>query len=720
MLRVALYPPLMESGTGQLFENESSFEGAVEVVHLIWSAEDGGFAVVEVRDDSGEEFVATGTIGHLRPGERAKLTGQWTEHQKFGPQVKVFSALPMDPSDRAGQIAYLGSLRHIGPVRAEALCELHGPEVLEKIAADPDGILGSLPGLGPKQREAALESWYETRAVRDLHVELAPQGLAHLAGKIHARFGDRAMQTIREDPYSLTEIDGVGFARADTIAIAAGFPPESDRRAQAAAWYLLSEAERRGHTHLPARRLTDQAADLLGYRPDEQVLLSAPGLIAEEERIYRRVTLDRECWLADDLRARAALGPALDHSAEQPGTGDLTAEQWQAVLGAFSSRLSVITGGPGVGKTVCTREIVREAKTAGIRVGLCAPTGRAARRLSEATGAEAQTIHRMLEWRPGSEPAYKPGHPLPVGLLIVDEASMINLLMADVLLNGLGQDTHIVLVGDADQLPPVGAGKPFADLIDSGIAPVTRLTHIFRQAARSMITTAAHEVNEGKVPHLSPGPDQVRDFHFVERVTPDRVRGAVVEMVAERVRAGLGLDPVRDTQVLAPVYRGEAGIDALNVELQQRLNPSGKPAANDRFRIGDRLIQTRNSYEFELMNGTICFLVDDDPEEEMLVLETDDGQSVELPYEESGDLKLAYAISVHKSQGCEIPVVVFVCHRSHAGMLSRPLVYTAITRARKMCVLVGDRASLEGAVHRDEGGGRFSSLAARLGETPET
>ena len=291
---------------------------------------------------------------------------------------------------------------------------------------------------------------------------------------------------------------------------------------------------------------------------------------------------------------------------------------------------------------------------------------------------------------------------------------MINLLMADVLLNGLGQDTHIVLVGDADQLPPVGAGKPFADLIDSGIAPVTRLTHIFRQAARSMITTAAHEVNEGKVPHLSPGPDQVRDFHFVERVTPDRVRGAVVDMVAERVRAGLGLDPVRDTQVLAPVYRGEAGIDVLNVELQQRLNPSGKPAANDRFRIGDRLIQTRNSYEFELMNGTICFLLEDDPDEEMIVLETDDGQTVELPYSESGDLKLAYAISVHKSQGCEIPVVIFVCHRSHSGMLSRPLIYTAITRARKMCVMVGDKPSLEVGVRRDEAGRRHSSLASRL------
>lgn len=704
----------MDSGAGQLFESEASFSGPVEVVRTIFAAEDDGFAVIEVRDDSGDEFVATGTIGHLNPGERAKLTGQWTEHARFGPQVQVFTALPMDPSDRAGQVAYLSSLRHIGPIRAEALCELHGPEVLEKIAADPSGILGALPGLGQKQREAAIESWYETRAVRDLHVELAPHGLAHLAGKIHARFGDAAMRTIREDPYSLTEIDGVGFARADTIAIAAGFPPESDRRAQAAAWFLLGEAERRGHTHLPVDELVGQATKLLGHRPDPEVLTDARGVIAEDGRVYRQSTLDRECSLAADLRERASAEPHLDHSPEQAGDENLTAEQWQAVIGAFGSRMSVVTGGPGVGKTVCTRAIVREAQAAGVRVALCAPTGRAARRLGEATGAEAQTIHRLLEWRPGAEPTYRPGHPLPVGMLIIDEASMINLHMADVLLAGLGHDTHIVFVGDADQLPPVGAGKPFADLIASGIVPVTRLTHIFRQAARSMITTAAHEVNEGRPPHLQPGPDQVQDFHFVERVTPERVRDAVVEMVGERVREGLGFDPIREAQVLAPIYRGEAGIDALNKELQERLNPDGRSAASDRFRIGDRLIQTRNAYESGLMNGTICFLVEDDPEEETIVLETDDGQSVELPYSETGDLRLAYAISVHKSQGCEIPVVIFVCHRSHSGMLSRPLIYTAITRARKMCVLVGDKPSLEMGVRRDEAGRRYSSLAPRL------
>jgi len=702
-----------------LFEDENGFDGPVEVRTVIFTAEDDGYAVVEVRDDSGEEFIAIGTIAHLQPGERARLTGEWSHHTRYGPQLKVGTALPMDPADREGQIAYLATLAHIGPVRAEALCNLYGDTVLEKIAADPVGVFSSIPRLGGRQAEAAAESWYSTRAVRDLHVNLAPLGLAHLAGRIHATFGDRAMSIIHEDPYRLTEVDGVGFIRADAIALAADVPAESDRRAQAAAWYLIGEAERRGHTHLPIDELVAAAAKLLGYRPDPAVLVAGRGLVEEDGLLYRQHTHEREIWVANDLRERALEDSAIELKVDPEQDDSLTPEQWHAVTEAFGSRISVVTGGPGVGKTVCTRAIVDHARASNMRVGLCAPTGRAARRLTDATKVGAKTIHGLLEWRPGSQPGFGPGHPLPLDMLIVDESSMINLHMAEVLLSGLGVNTHIVLVGDADQLPPVGAGKPFADLIESGIVPVTRLTHIFRQAARSMITTAAHEINQGRPPHLVPEPDQVRDFHFVERNTPERCRSAVVEMVSERVKAGLGRDPIRDAQVLAPVYRGEAGIDALNKALQDRLNPNGRPAMSDRFRIGDRLIQTRNAHELGLMNGTICFLVDDDPDEEMVVLETDVGEEVIVPYSESGDLRLAYAISVHKSQGCEIPVVIFVCSRSHSGMLTRPLIYTAITRAKEMCVLVGDRPALEAGVRRDEGGGRHSSLAMRLAGTTQ-
>ncbi len=692
-----------------------SFSGTLEVRHVIFAAPEGDYAVIEALDPgSGEEITLIGSVGHLTAGERAQVVGEWQQHPKYGAQLAASTALPLDPADREGRLAYLTSLRHIGPARAERLCDEHGDEVLEAIGADPAGVFGALRGLSARQAEAAAESWHASRAVRDLHVQLAPHGLAHLAARLHDRYGDQAMRVLHEDPYSLTEVEGVGFARADAIALAADVPPESDRRAQAAAAFVLGEAEREGHTHLPLELLTRRTASLLGLPADPQVLAAAPGLLVEEGRVYRQPTHACELWVAATLRARAAADPHLDHEPGADPEHELTAEQWAGVRGAFAARLSVITGGPGVGKTVTTRAIVAEAKAADLRIALCAPTGRAARRMEEATGHTAATIHRLVEWMPGREPKHRPGHPLPANLVVVDEASMLNLRLVEVLLGGLAESTHVVFVGDADQLPPVGAGKPFADLIAAGLVPVTRLSHIFRQAARSMITTAAHAVNQGQVPSTDPEPDQQRDFHFLDRPSPERALEAVVELVAERVPNGLGLDPVRDAQVLAPMYKTAVGINALNERLQRRLNPDGAPALSERFRLGDRLIQTRNAHELGLMNGSICFLVGDDPDEETVVLETDDGGSLVVPYEETGNLRLAYAISVHKAQGCEVPVVVCVCHRSHFRLLSRPLLYTAITRAKRTCVLVGERAAVEMAVRRDDGGARHSSLAARL------
>jgi exodeoxyribonuclease V alpha subunit len=285
--------------------------------------------------------------------------------------------------------------------------------------------------------------------------------------------------------------------------------------------------------------------------------------------------------------------------------------------------------------------------------------------------------------------------------------------MMEVLLAGLAESTHVVFVGDADQLPPIGAGRPFDDLIESEIASVVRLSQIFRQAARSMITTAAHEINQGKAPHLEPAEGQERDFFFIDRPDPGRALDTVVEVVAARAPDRYGVDPIRDVQVLAPMYRGAVGLDALNERLQAELNSDGTRALDDRFRIGDRLIQTRNSHDLGLMNGSIVFLRADEPEAEVIVVDTEDGP-LTIPYGETATLRLAYAISVHKAQGCEVPIVVAVCHRSHARMLTRPLVYTAITRARRTCVLVGDPSALEMAVRRDDGGGRHSGLAARL------
>jgi exodeoxyribonuclease V alpha subunit len=702
-----------------LFDADAaSYTGTVEVLGVIFRAEDDGYAVLEVQEaGSGEGFALVGPVAHLDAGDRAEVSGEWQTHNRYGRQLRAQGALPLDPADREGQVAYLTSLRHIGPARAERLVDEHGEGVLQAIAANPQAVFGALRGVSPDQAAAATESWHASRAVRDLHVQLAPHGLAHLAAPIHARYGERSMTVLHEDPYRLTEVEGVGFARADKIALAADVPPESSRRAQAAAVYALAEAEQQGNSYLPLEELTRRTARLIGLAADPDVLAAARGLLIDEGRVYRELTHASEVAVAATLRERAAAPPHLIHDPgealpdEQVG---LTEEQWAAVRGAFAARVSVLTGGPGVGKTVCTRAIVAEAEAANATIALCAPTGRAARRLQEATGHEAQTIHRLLEWMPGREAAFRPGHPLPVDLIIVDESSMLNLRLVEVLLGGLAETTHVVFVGDADQLPPIGAGKPFEDLIRSGVAPVVRLSQIFRQAARSMITTAAHEINQGRPPHLQPQEDQDHDFFFIDRPSPERALETVVEVVAERAPAHFGVDPIREVQVLAPMYKGPVGIDALNERLQAQLNPDGKRALNDRFRIGDRLIQTRNSHELGLMNGSIVFLRSDDPGEEAITVDTDEGGSLVIPYGETATLRLAYAISVHKAQGCEVPVVVAVCHRSHSRMLTRPLLYTAITRARNSCVLVGDPAAMGAAVGRDDGGDRHSGLAERL------
>ncbi|MGE5407751.1 MAG: AAA family ATPase, partial [Syntrophothermus sp.] len=467
-----------------LFDADAAaYSGTVEVLGVIFRAEDDGYAVLEVRETgSGAGFALVGPVAHLGEGDRAEVSGEWQTHSRYGRQLRAVGAVPLDPADREGRIAYLTTLRHIGRARAERLVDEHGDEVLQRIAADPQRIFASLRGLSADQAAATTESWHASRAVRDLHVQLAPHGLAHLAAPIHARFGERSMAVLHEDPYRLTEVAGVGFARADRIALAADVPPESSRRAQAAAAFALGEAEQQGNSFLPLAELGRRTGRLLGLAADPEVLAAAPGLALEEDRVYREPTLASEVAVAEILRERASRPPHLDHEPGEEPARDLTPEQWAAVRGAFEARVSVLTGGPGVGKTECTKGIVAEAAEAGLRIALCAPTGRAARRLEEATGHEAMTIHRLLEWAPGREPAHRPGHPLPVDLVIVDESSMLNLRLAQVLLEGLAQSTHVVFVGDADQLPPIGAGKPFEDLIDSGAVPVVRLTQIFRQA----------------------------------------------------------------------------------------------------------------------------------------------------------------------------------------------------------------------------------------------
>ncbi|MBA2792883.1 MAG: AAA family ATPase [Thermoleophilaceae bacterium] len=426
-------------------------------------------------------------------------------------------------------------------------------------------------------------------------------------------------------------------------------------------------------------------------------------------------TFETERAAAAKLALLAAARPVLERPKRAPPTpAELSDEQRAAVDAAFTRLLSVVTGGPGTGKTTLVKAMVEQAKAAGAEVALCAPTGRAARRLEDATGHPATTIHRLVEWQPGEGPLRDASYPIECDLLVVDESSMLSLKVAAVLLDALDEDTHVVLIGDADQLPPVGAGKPFADLIESGAVPVARLTHVFRQAARSLIVQAAHAINRDEPPRTQAGEEEVRDFFFIEKPSDTDAADEIVALATERLPGHYDVDPIREVQVLAPIYRGAVGVDSLNERLRARLNPKGERCLDGPLRTGDKLIQTRNDYSTGLMNGQIVIALGEDEEGEELLVETDAGERLGVPAERTHSLRPAYAISVHKSQGCEMPVVIVPVHTSHSVLLSRNLLYTAVTRARRACVLVGQRQAVIRALGRADAFRRNSRLAGLL------
>jgi exodeoxyribonuclease V alpha subunit len=711
--------------------SDDGFDAPVRVRDVRWAAPDGGFAVLSVEAEDGDYVTVAGPVAHLSEGDRARVVGRWAEHDRYGLQVQAEAAYELDPDDVDGALKYLTTISRIGKKRARQLVDRHGPEVLERIDADPEGAFGALPRMSGRAAAAAAESWRERRALRDLYVLLAPHGAGWLAGPLHERHGPAAVGLVRSDPYRLTEEHGVGFETADAIARAHGVAADSPGRYRAAAIHVLQTAERRaGHTYLPLDELRRGAAALVGQLPDGLVedLGATHALAVEDGRVALPATWEAEAALADDFAGLAAaaavplpdwLDSAID-DALGAATGDgeapdgATPEQRAAIEAAFERRLSVITGGPGTGKTTLVATIARFAERADLSLALCAPTGRAARRLEEATGHPATTIHRLLEWIPQEGPLRGPSFPIECDLLVVDESSMLSLDVARTLFDAVESDTAVVMVGDADQLPPVGAGKPFADLIESGSVPVTRLTHVFRQSAQSMIVSAAHAVRHGDPPPVKPSAGQEHDFFLMERGADQAAADTVVELATGRLACHYGVDPIRDVQVLSPVYRGALGIDALNERLRAALNPDGAELLDGELRAGDKLIQTRNDYETGLMNGQIAIATGSDEDDERLVVEADDGRVVEVPPGAVRWLRPAYAISVHRSQGCEMPVVVIPVHAAYGGMLSRNLLYTAITRAKRACVLVGQPQAVARAARRADAFRRYTTLAGRL------
>jgi exodeoxyribonuclease V alpha subunit len=731
---------------------QEGVEATVDVRRRRFHNAETGFAVLECELD-GEPVVLVGLLGHLEERERAQIRGTWVDDRRYGPQVKVAEALPLAPTDPAALEEYLRRVRYIGARRAQALIERYGDQVLTTIDRDPEQAFASI-GLSGRRAAAAAQSWDGLRALRELHLLLAPHGLAYLAARIHREHGDQAHRVIRERPYDLTGVFGVGFELADRIARGVGVPAESPERAAAAVLHALAEAERFGSTCLPAAALGRRAGELLGSEPGwetvERLVEAGEVVVADDDGIwvYRTATEELEAELAERVLELTAAGPVeglrapddaepgsersgaaearawpapVGAEALLPDGGELAAEQWAGIRTAFSERLSVITGGPGTGKTASIRAIGAIAAGQGAEVLLVAPTGRAAKRMTEATALPATTIHSALGWIPGKGSQRDEDDPLGCDLLIVDETSMASLEVLVTLLRAVGPDTHVVLVGDADQLAPVGAGKPFAELVESELVPTARLQHIFRQAAGSMIVQAAHAIRTGALPSFEHAPEMRRDLFLVERPDPVRAREEIVQLVTERLPAHYGVDPIADIQVLAPVYRGEVGIDALNRELREVLNPGGTPVGGGRLRIGDKLMLTgRNLHELGLMNGTLLRLEgvregsDEDEDDGALVVAADD-QLFELDQRDADRLQPAYACSVHKGQGIELPIAVVVAHPAGGDFfLRREMLYTAITRATLATVIVGTRNSLARAVRSTDAGRRHSRLVPRL------
>ncbi len=702
------------------------FDGEVIVRRTRFASDATGWAVLDADGEDGEQIVLVGPLVHLEARERAHVLGTWVDDSRYGMQVKVTEARALPPSDAETLAVYLRRVKHVGAKRAQTLIDRYGAEhVFDAIDRDPEGAFAAV-GLRQRRAAQAAASWASLRVMRRLHLLLAPHGLGYLSTRIHNEYGPAAHRIVRERPYELTSVFGVGFLLADRIARAVDAPADATDRARAGVLHVLAEAERGGSTCMPLDALLVAARELLGNDPSPQLideLVRRGDLVREHHWLYRRQTAELEAELADRIAELIASAPGkrLREPPPHASETELTAEQYAGVRNAFTHRLSLITGGPGTGKTASIKTIGSLAAGNGARVMLAAPTGRAAIRMTEASGLRARTVHSTLGWVPGKGPTHYEGAPLKCDLLIVDETSMANLELLVTLLRAVGPETHVVLVGDADQLAPVGAGKPFAELVASEAVPTTRLTHIFRQAAGSMIVQGAHAIRRGDAPDFTPAAEMRRDLFMIERAGPPAARDEIVSLVSERLPDHYGIDPLGDIQVFAPVYRGELGIDALNEALRAKLNPDGRPVRGGRLRIGDKLMMTgRNLHDLGLMNGTLLRLIDEvehstDGDDAALLLAADDGAIFRLPPEESDRLRFAYACSVHRGQGIELPVAVIVAHpAAGAFFLRREMLYTAITRAKLATVIVGTKDVVARAARTPDTGRRHSRLAERL------
>jgi len=693
---------------------------------------DSGFCVLRVKARGQRDLVTV--IGHaatVAAGEWVQMSGTWVNDRSHGLQFKAGFMKASPPTTLEGIEKYLGSgmIRGIGPVYATKLVRAFGAAVFELIEQEP-ARLREVTGIGPKRAARIVAGWAEQKVVREIMLFLHAHGVGtSRAVRIYKTYGADAVQLITDNPYRLArDIRGIGFRTADLVAQKLGVAPTAMIRVRAGISFALAEATGEGHCGLPVEELTTMAGKLLevpaGLIEAALVLeLEAGEVVAdtlEANRcvflagLYRaeQVIAERLCLLAKGTPPWPRIDAGFAIPWVEGRTGLVLAEsQKEALRLALTSKVLVITGGPGVGKTTLVNSILKVIGAKGVAMALCAPTGRAAKRLSESTGLEARTIHRLLEADPKAG-GFKRGeeHPLDCQLLVVDETSMVDVPLMRALLKALPDQAALLLVGDADQLPSVGPGQVLADVIASSTVPVVRLTEVFRQAAESQVIVNAHRINAGRMPELQAR--EGSDFFFVDAADPEEGVRKLLAVVSERIPARFGLHPVRDVQVLCPMNRGGLGARSLNIALQQALNPPGALRVERfgwTFCPGDKVMQVANDYEREVFNGDLGVITGLDPDEGELTVSFD-GRAVAYGFGELDELVLAYATTIHKSQGSEYPAVVIPLTTQHYAMLARNLLYTGVTRGKRLVVLVGQRKALAIAVNNGGGRRRWSKL----------